>query len=792
MAQYAESFLTVRPKDGFDIVQDHMKAGRTIDEEFAQYFKERAFIEDQYAKNLVKASKKLFAMDKGSLGNFAPIWDLLFNEFTEISTAHAILSFKIAEEIEKPLRTPPSSEHSKVKSAEATFHRLVKDYDENSKKSKEKGTLFKRGNKDNSKRGLENAASMWYKDGPAFLENHQHLEEARLIRLKSLVEKFEQIQTDQMLKRMEIANITMSAATAYDISNEIDHFCQTRGKNLQKALGASGNEVRRPSYDDRQGSGSIQTTSTTASSPGESQKAGQRTSKLKSTFSLRRKTRNGSALRIPDANSFGAIDEEPNTNGATTQRPPSTRSKGSYLPHNGSDRNLASPPPATASIHSQEPQSLQSSSQSPQTSSHQQTIQAPSLDAEGYSIPPPDRSEFSTALHDNNSGFDADSSHDSQRFKIDIHEDTVDKGNKQENDATLTRVASLLRDKTPSVSRRPRGRRENIRSMQIESGSQIFKNEERSTASVSAAATGGVESNISSTATTPTNPFHQNSFEVSTPTSTSSVSHSPTMSHEIPNQLRPIPETAAQPQIHASIVELTERDPQAGTDGPIRLQGQIKLVYNGPSSSNVPLLLRLSQPAGQNISLTANPQFVERWNDEPDIYALKVEAFDGHRRQPVLCFKYQLEMNATTADTPSLPIQLKPAWKCTDDTTYLIVNYQTNPTKFIPEKSQVAICVKYDPVLVNNVQSTPQGAWDTSKKQLTWMTDAIAQSSQSSRLLAKFNTAEKGSSVPIILKYYCKDALMSNMSIEAVPASGSTLQIKQVQTVVRSDKIAFV
>ena len=36
--------------------------------------------------------------------------------------------------------------------------------------SKEKGTLFKRGNKDNSKRGLENAASTWYKDGPAFLK----------------------------------------------------------------------------------------------------------------------------------------------------------------------------------------------------------------------------------------------------------------------------------------------------------------------------------------------------------------------------------------------------------------------------------------------------------------------------------------------------------------------------------------------------------------------------------------------------------------------------------------------
>ncbi|KAG2227163.1 hypothetical protein INT45_003893, partial [Circinella minor] len=711
-------------------------------------------------------------MDKGSLGNFAPIWDLLFNEFTEISTAHSMLSFKIAEEIEKPLRTPPSSEYTKVKSAEATFHRVVKDYEEYSKKSKEKGTLFKRGNKDNSKRGLENAASMWYKDGPAFLENHQHLEEARLIRLKSLVEKFEQIQTDQMLKRMEIANITMSAATAYDVSGEIDRFCQTRGKNLQKASASNNNnnnndiKSRRLSYDDRQGNGSIRTTSTTASSPGESPRTGgQKTSKLKSTFSLRRKTRNGSALRIPDANGFGTIDEEELSAKVTSvQRPASSRSKGSYIQQTESERNVPfSSSLAPASTHSQEQQ------QPPL-----QAVQPPTVDAEGYSVPPPDHSEFSAAvMNDNNSGFDGNSTHDSQRFKIDIHEDTVDKGDKKENDATLTRVASLLRDKTPSVSRRPRGRRENIRSMQIESGSQIFKNEEGS--------------NVSSTATTPTNPFH--SFETSTPTSSSSVvSHSPAMSHEIPNHLRSIPETQ-QPQVHASIVELTERDPQAGKDGPIRIHGQIKLVYNGPSSSTIPLLLKLGHLGGadENISFTANPQFVEPWNNEPDVYALKVKAFDERRRQPVPCFKYQLYVKSDT----SLPIQLKPAWKCTDDTTYVILNYVTNSQKFVPEKSQVAICIKYDQVPVNNVQSTPQGSWDTSKKQLTWMTDAIAQSSQSSRLLAKFSTSGKGSPAPVILKYYCKDILMSNMSIEAVPASGSTLAVKQVQTVVRSDKIAF-
>ncbi|KAI8148371.1 hypothetical protein BJV82DRAFT_591863 [Fennellomyces sp. T-0311] len=756
MAQYTESFLTVRPKDGFDIVQEHMKAGKTIDEEFAQYFKERALIEDQYAKSLVKASKKLFVMDKGTLGNFAPIWDLLFNEFTEVSTAHAMLSFKIAEEIEKPLRQVASSEHGKIKSMEPTFQRVSKEYDDNAKKSKDKGSLFKRTNKDNSRRGLESAAATWYKDGPAFLESHQRLEEARLQRLKSLVEKFEQIQTDQMLKRMEIANVTMSAATAYDASDDIQDFCKTRARNLQKVT--PNEHQRRPSYEERQLSGSIHSSS--AGSPAESPRAEQKKGRVKSAFSLRRKTRNGSALRLPDANSFGAIDEEPNDVPAPA-RTPASSTRESYLPPSESDRNTSVPP---ASVHSTEQQIP--------------TSQSPAVDAEGYSVPPPDRSEYSAALNDNSSGFDADSAsgQGSQRFKIDIHNNSIDTNDKHEADAALNRMSTLLRDKTPSISRRPRGRRENIRSMQIESG--LYSNQGSQIFNVKDAD----GSAVSSTATTPTNPFHQNSFEASTPTSTSSVSHSPAMSHEIPNQLRPIRETA-EPQVYASIVELTERDPQAGNDGPIRVQGQIKLVYNGPSSSNAPLLLRLGNIS--NIQLQVNPQYVERWNNETDVFALKVSAFDDRRRTPVPCFQYQLEV------TDGLPIQLKPAWKCVDDSTYVIVKYEPNPS-FDPEKSQMAVCIKFDQVPVTNVQSTPQGSWDTGKKQLTWPTEVFTQDSGSSRLLAKFVTTEKGAPVPTVLKYFLKDALMSKISIEAVPASGSTLQVKQVQKVVRSDKTAFV
>lgn len=76
---------------------------------------------------------------------------------------------------------------------EPTFQRLAKEYDENakkvslmntaekdgywlcitrqSKKAGDKGTLFKRSNKDSgaSKRNMESASSQWMRDGPEYL-----------------------------------------------------------------------------------------------------------------------------------------------------------------------------------------------------------------------------------------------------------------------------------------------------------------------------------------------------------------------------------------------------------------------------------------------------------------------------------------------------------------------------------------------------------------------------------------------------------------------------------------------
>ncbi|CDH57954.1 hypothetical protein RO3G_10108 [Lichtheimia corymbifera JMRC:FSU:9682] len=758
---YVDTFLTARPKDGIDAVQERLRTGRLLDEELAQYFRERAQIEDQYAKSLVKASKKLFITDKTILGNFAPVWDLLYNEFTETSTAHAVLSYKIADEIEKPLRNPPV-EYNKAKSMEPTFQRLAKEYDENAKKRKktgDKGTLFKRSNKDSgaSKRNMESASSQWMRDGPEYLMHHQLLEESRLQRLKALVEQFSQLQTDQMMKRMEIANVTMSAASAFDVQSELEQFCQSRGHGMAKASATTSasiphSESRRHSLDGRQSSNG----SYSQVSEPEMARPPSKTSRVRSTFSIRRKTRNGSATRLPDTPS---IAEEP--------------SRGSYY-HADANSSRASHSSRGNISNPSTPPAQMPASTSLQPSEQSQTQQTPQVDSEGYSIPPPDRSAYTMAVQDDNASFDTDSAslQTGQRLKIDIRNDAIQKENDPEAHAALNRMSTLLRDRTPSISRRPRGRRDNTRSMQIDPGhGNTNKNDDAIVQGSSV---------ISSASTTPTNPFHQNSFDLSTPSS-----QSPTLSHDIPssNQLQSITETG-QSQIYASIVEIVERDPQA--DDSVRVTGHIKLVYNGSTALTDPLLLRLHSPSKEAM-VKPNPTFVEPWQqgDDPEIYRLKPEAFENYRRTPVPCFAYQLQTSSSV-----LPMQLSPAWKCTPDASYLIVKHKMADDVSL-SKSQLAVCVKFDQATVTNVQSTPQGAWDVSRKQLTWTNEAILQSKDASKLLAKFITSEQGSPVPVALKYYCKDVLVSGAAIEAVPAYGSTLQIKQVQQVVKSDKVYF-
>lgn len=97
------------------------------------------------------------------------------------------------------------------------------------KLSSVKGSIFKK-----SRNSTSSAKSgSWQHQGVEYLNLHQKLDQARLTRLKTLVQDFEKIQSEQLMKRVEMASTTLSAAEAFDVEHDIDDFCRERGRGLQ-------------------------------------------------------------------------------------------------------------------------------------------------------------------------------------------------------------------------------------------------------------------------------------------------------------------------------------------------------------------------------------------------------------------------------------------------------------------------------------------------------------------------------------------------------------------------------
>ncbi|KAJ2962098.1 hypothetical protein NQZ79_g2797 [Umbelopsis isabellina] len=168
---YVRAFLTETPEVGLDILQSRFSNAQKLETELAEYFKERAQIEDQYAKSLVKATKKLFMSDPTILGHLAPLWTKLQGELTEISNIHGAMSHSIMNEIEAELRNAPQ----RYQKSNQLLQQGINQFGSGNKKGKKgkKGLdrggsiLFKRGV--SSKSLNQDVDPSWYMKGPDIL-----------------------------------------------------------------------------------------------------------------------------------------------------------------------------------------------------------------------------------------------------------------------------------------------------------------------------------------------------------------------------------------------------------------------------------------------------------------------------------------------------------------------------------------------------------------------------------------------------------------------------------------------
>ncbi|KAG0028705.1 hypothetical protein BGZ81_004494 [Podila clonocystis] len=820
------SFMTERPQDGLDAVQSRLRKGKLLHEQLANYFKERAHIEDLYAKNIAKAFQKHFVSDTQALGTFAAPWDKLSAESTELATLHGQFSLRISNEIEKPLRDFPrtSPEWQNLTLAEANCNRIAKEFDEKQVKvtkytravervSGKKAEAAEQKLMDYTKQ-LESTRKAWRLEGPVVLQKYHTVDQSRLEHMKQIVGVFEAIQTEIVLQIAEMSSRTSSSVAEFDPVMDIELYSSELSANL-RSLGPH--------------DGASMTSAHSHSGNGET---------------------------------VASLDT-PRTNGGTHKRGMTASSQLSNVSYS-TDRSFAQS--KTGSVEISKPSESMEHARSG-SSVLGSAIDVPTnhVDADGFTIPPPDNGPWSDAGM--SSTYDDERSETSSfsqapKMQMEIRQDSVSESN-DEARAALERVTSTLKQ-TKTISRRHPGRRE-VRSMYHSEDSNSGFNSYQSSPLSSTAFTPDSSRDPSSSApspgsrvffntsaphlqtSTPFSPTQPRASTLGQPSNSSpvqlqssnslppppSVSNGPASASSLGSlsilggqTLATEPETifssgnsaptspitaleassADAPGQHghtgkqawvASVVEKVHVHTQAGEVSKMMVTGEVILTLENTrideegSAEPTPkrALLRLDQL--QNLDKhIPNPAYLSNVQGADGCYWVDLESLSAAvqqmnsavstQGQGIVVLKYQVKTDAEEAKQTMIPLLIQPAWKCEPHQTSLLINYKANAQcklatstsssdSALPQLGELSFLVPVSGEVVN-VQSRPTGIWNTESNKMFWDVDPVhlGPNPEPHKLLARFEmNPTVGASQPsaTAVKFRVQGQLLSDLQV---------------------------
>ncbi|XP_041093109.1 F-BAR domain only protein 2-like isoform X2 [Polyodon spathula] len=98
MPYFVESFWGEK-NSGFDVLYHNMKHGQISTKELSDFIRERATIEEAYARSMTKLAKS--ASNYSQLGTFAPVWDVFKTSTEKLASCHLELVRKLQELIKE-------------------------------------------------------------------------------------------------------------------------------------------------------------------------------------------------------------------------------------------------------------------------------------------------------------------------------------------------------------------------------------------------------------------------------------------------------------------------------------------------------------------------------------------------------------------------------------------------------------------------------------------------------------------------------------------------------------------
>ncbi|XP_028661496.2 F-BAR domain only protein 2 isoform X1 [Erpetoichthys calabaricus] len=259
---FAENFWGEK-NSGFDVLYHNMKYGQISSKELSDFIRERATIEETYARSMAKLAKT--ASNYSQLGTFAPVWEVFKTSTEKLASCHLELVRKLQELIKdaqkysdeqikthKKTKEEVSSTLESVQNIQSITQALQKSKENYNVKSVEQERLKKEGatQKEIEKAGIKTKkATETYK---AFVEKYasakidfeqkmtetaqkfQDIEEAHVLQMKEIIQCYSVAIEETHLQISQVHNEFVNNMENTTVENLIQKFAETKGTGKER------------------------------------------------------------------------------------------------------------------------------------------------------------------------------------------------------------------------------------------------------------------------------------------------------------------------------------------------------------------------------------------------------------------------------------------------------------------------------------------------------------------------------------------------------------------------------
>ncbi|XP_058846298.1 F-BAR domain only protein 2-like isoform X5 [Acipenser ruthenus] len=262
MPYFVESFWGEK-NSGFDVLYHNMKHGQISTKEVSDFIRERATIEEAYARSMTKLAKS--ASNYSQLGTFAPVWDVFKTSTEKLASCHLELVRKLQELIKevqkygeeqikahKKTKEEVASTLEAVQNIQSITQSLQKSKENYNAKSVEQERLKKEGatQKELEKAGLKTKkATESYK---SYVEKYavaktdfeqkmsetaqkfQDIEEGHVLQMKEIIQSYSQSIEETHLQIGQVHNEFVNNMENTTVESLVQKCAETKGTGKER------------------------------------------------------------------------------------------------------------------------------------------------------------------------------------------------------------------------------------------------------------------------------------------------------------------------------------------------------------------------------------------------------------------------------------------------------------------------------------------------------------------------------------------------------------------------------